>query len=114
GPARKTIQTGETSMRSRTTSTADIFRGRVLKVAWQVFLYATGLARALPAMAFADSAHFDIPAEGMPAALKAFAAQAHMQLLYQYDAVKNAHGNAISGDLDKHAALEQLLRNSGL
>jgi outer membrane receptor protein involved in Fe transport len=83
-------------------------------VAWQALVCTAGLALALPAMARADSARFDIPAEAMPAALKAFAAQAHMQLLYQYNAVKNAHGNAVNGDLDKRAALEQLLRNSGL
>ncbi|MGH9645040.1 MAG: TonB-dependent receptor plug domain-containing protein, partial [Terriglobales bacterium] len=50
----------------------------------------------------------------MPQALKTFAAQAHMQLLYQYNAVMNAKGNAVIGELDKHAALDQLLKDSGL
>jgi iron complex outermembrane recepter protein len=65
-------------------------------------------------MAMADSAQFNIPAQPLPIALKAFATQAHMQLLYQYDAVKSAKGNPVSGDIEKHVALTQLLRNTGL
>jgi len=65
-------------------------------------------------MARADHARFDIAPQPLPAALKAFAAQSHMQLLYQYDAVANATGNAVVGELETHAALEQLLRNTGL
>jgi iron complex outermembrane receptor protein len=83
-------------------------------MAWQVLLCAAGLLITAPALALADSARFDIAAQPLPAALKAFATQAHMQLLYQYNAVRNAHGNAVSGDLEKHTALEQLLRNTGL
>jgi hypothetical protein len=83
-------------------------------MAWQVLLCAAGLLITAPALALADSARFDIAAQPLPAALKAFASQAHMQLLYQYNAVRNAHGNAVSGDLEKHSALEQLLRNTGL
>lgn len=101
-------------MGSSTARSADIARYRILIMARQALLCAAGLALALPAMAFADSARFDIAAEAMPAALREFAAQAHIQILYQYNAVKNAQGNAISGDLDKRAALEQLLRHSGL
>jgi iron complex outermembrane recepter protein len=83
-------------------------------MAWQALLCATGFMLAAPAMALADKAHFEIPAQAMPQALKAFAAQAHMQLLYQYKAVEHVNANAVNGDLDKHAALEELLRNSGL
>jgi len=83
-------------------------------MAWQGLLCTAALLLTAPAMALADSARFDIAAQPMPAALKAFAAQAHMQLLYRYNAVQNAHGNAVSGELEKHAALEQLLRDSGL
>ena len=89
-------------------------RARPLKMAWVAFVCAAGIVLTAPAMALADSARFSIPAQPLPQALKAFAAQAHMQLLYQYSAVANAKGNAVSGDLDKHAALEQLLKNSGL
>ena len=37
-----------------------------------------------------------------------------MQLLYEYSAVANASGNAVSGDLDKHVALAKLLQGTGL
>lgn len=69
---------------------------------------------AVPAAAMADSARFEIVAQPMPAALKTFAQQAQMQLLYEYGAVANMTGNAISGDLEKRVALEALLRNTGL
>lgn len=85
-----------------------------LMVAWRIFLCSTGLALTVPALAVADSAHFVIPAQSLPVALKVFAAQAHMQLLYQFDAVENVKGNPVNGDLDKHSALTQLLRNTGL
>lgn len=89
-------------------------RSRILLMTSRLALIAAGALLTVPALALADSARFDIPAGSLPQALKAFATQAHMQLLYQYDAVKSAHGNAVSGEFDKHAALEQLLRNSGL
>jgi iron complex outermembrane receptor protein len=87
---------------------------RWLRMGWQALLCSAGLLITVPAMAMADSLHFDIVAQPMPAALKAFAAQAHMQLLYRYNVVQRIRANAISGDLDKHAALEQMLRSSGL
>src|ERR1700728_1012702 len=87
---------------------------RRLRMAWRALVCSAGLLITMPALAIADSLHFDIAAQPMPAALKAFAAQAHMQLLYRYNVVQKIRANAISGDLDKHAALEQLLRSSGL
>lgn len=80
----------------------------------QTLLCGAGLLIAGPALALAHPAHFDIPPQSMPQALQAFAAQAHMQLLYEYNAIRNSRGNAVKGDLDSHTALEQLLRNSGL
>ncbi len=93
---------------------AESVRCRSLMVAWRVFFCAAGVALAAPAMAIADSARFNIPAQPLPVALKAFAVRAHMQLLYQYDAVKGARGNQVVGDLETHAALLRLLRNTGL
>ena len=75
---------------------------------------ACGLLSSAPALAVADSQRFDIPAQPLPAALKAFAAQAHIQLFYVYSVVANARGNAIQGVLDTHQALEALLRDTGL
>jgi iron complex outermembrane recepter protein len=72
------------------------------------------IAITLPALAFADSARFAIRAEPLPAALKAFAQQAHMQLLYEYSIVHDIRGNSVSGILEKRAALLRLLRNTGL
>jgi outer membrane receptor protein involved in Fe transport len=66
-----------------------------------------------PAIGLAESQAFDIPAQPLPAALKAFAAQAHVQLLYVYSAVANSSGNAVHGDLDSREALAELLRNTG-
>jgi hypothetical protein len=83
-------------------------------MACRALLCATGVLLASPAMAIADSAQFSIAAQPMSAALKTFAAQAPMQLLYQYSAVSRATANPVSGELDKHAALELLLKNTGL
>jgi outer membrane receptor protein involved in Fe transport len=80
----------------------------------RALICASAVLLTVPAMAMADAARFNITAQPLPAALKAFADQAHMQVLYQYDAVSGATGNAVSGKLDKHAALEQLLKNTGL
>jgi iron complex outermembrane recepter protein len=81
---------------------------------WQALACCVGIALTLPALAMADSARFAIKAQPLPAALKAFAQQAHMQLLYEYGIVRDIRGNAVSGLLEKHAALVQLLRNTGL
>jgi iron complex outermembrane recepter protein len=101
-------------MRSINDPSATVYRGKVLKMTLGALASSIAALLAAPAMAVADSARFDIPAEPLPAALKAFAAQAHMQLLYQYDAIASANGNAVKGTQDKHAALEQLLRKTGL
>jgi outer membrane receptor protein involved in Fe transport len=66
-----------------------------------------------PALAIADSQSFDIPAQPLTSALKTFAAQSHVQLLYVYSAVANSTGNAVHGDLDTREALAELLRNTG-
>jgi len=81
-------------------------------MAWQALICVAVLFVSTPASA--DPAQFSIAAEGLPAALKEFAAQAHMQLLYQFGAVATVTGNPVSGNLEKHAALELLLRNTGL
>src|ERR1700719_1862620 len=75
---------------------------------------ASGLLLATPGRATADPARFDIAAQPLPNALKNFAAQAKMQLLYRYDTVSRATASPVAGQLEKHAALEQLLRGTGL
>jgi TonB-dependent receptor len=75
---------------------------------------ASGLVLALPASVRADPAKFNIAAQPLPDALKNFAAQAKMQLLYPYDLVSHAIANPIAGDLEKHAALDAMLQGTGL
>jgi iron complex outermembrane receptor protein len=67
-----------------------------------------------PALARADTARFEIKAEPLSIALRTFAQQAHMQLLYEYAIVRDVRGNSVIGVLEKHSALEALLRNTGL
>src|SRR5580698_6076842 len=69
---------------------------------------------AAPGKASADPARFDIAAQPLPTALKNFAAQAKMQLLYRYDIVSHATAGPVSGQLERHAALELLLQGTGL
>src|SRR3984885_10293162 len=69
---------------------------------------------AAPGTASADPARFDIAAQPLPTALKSFAAQAKMQLLYRYDIVSHATASPVTGQLERHAALDLLLRGTGL
>src|ERR1700731_3123188 len=80
----------------------------------QALTCASGLMLAAPGSASADPARFDITAEPLPNALKHFAAQAKMQLLYRYDVVSHATATPVAGQLKKHAALERLLQGTGL
>src|SRR5215213_4144321 len=88
---------------------------RVVRLAiLQALACTSGLLLTTPGMAHADPAQFDIGPQPLPDALKNFAAQAKMQLLYRYDVVRNATANPVTGQLEKHAALEQMLRGTGL
>jgi TonB-dependent receptor len=80
----------------------------------QALTCASGLMLAAPGSASADPARFDINAEPLPNALKHFAAQAKMQLLYRYDVVSHATATPVTGQLEKHAALDRLLQGTGL
>jgi TonB-dependent receptor len=80
----------------------------------QALACASGLLLATPGSASADPSRFDIAAQPLPNALKNFAAQAKMQLLYRYDIVSHATASPVTGQLEKHAALEQLLQGTGL
>ena len=63
-------------MRPNHGAVAAVLRAR-LTMASQALICATGLLLTAPAMAMADSAHFNISAQPLPAALKAFAVQAN-------------------------------------
>src|ERR1700737_1108115 len=88
--------------------------GLVRLAVLQALACASGLVLATPGRASADPARFDIAAQPLPNALKNFAAQAKMQLLYRYEIVSHATASPVAGQLEKHAALEQLLRGTGL
>jgi iron complex outermembrane recepter protein len=80
----------------------------------QALACTSGLLLTSPGQAHADPAHFDIGPQPLPDALRNFATQAKMQLLYRYDVVRNATANPVTGRLEKHAALEQMLQGTGL
>jgi len=88
--------------------------GSVRKAVLRALACATGLLLVAPDRAFAEPATFDIAAQPLPNALKAFAAQAKMQLLYRSDVVSQAMASPVRGKLEKHAALERMLRGTGL
>jgi TonB-dependent receptor len=88
--------------------------GLVRLAVWQALGCASGLLLAAPGKASGDPARFDIAPQPLPGALRTFATQAKMQLLYRYDIVSHATANSVSGQLEKHAALEQMLRGTGL
>jgi outer membrane receptor for ferric coprogen and ferric-rhodotorulic acid len=100
-------------MGSNNARSAVAIRSKII-MACRALMCASAFLLTIPAMAMADSARFNIAAQPLPQALKAFADQAHMQVLYQYDAVAGATGNAVSGTLEKRDALERLLKNTGL
>src|SRR5271166_2207959 len=88
---------------------------RLVRVAvLHALVCAPGLMLAIPGTASADPARFDIAAQPLPNALKNFAAQAKMQLLYRYDVVSHATATPVTGQLEKHAALERMLQGTGL
>ena len=75
---------------------------------------ASVLVLATPESVSADPAKFNIEAQPLPNALKNFATQAKMQLLYPYELVSHAIANSVVGDLEKHAALDAMLKGTGL
>src|SRR5579872_7177053 len=76
---------------------------------------AYGLLFSAPGLALAANPQwFDIPGQPLPSALRALAAQAHIQLFYVYSVVAKKRGNAVRGELDTRQALEELLRDTGL
>jgi len=85
-------------------------RSRVIEL---IVVAALSASAALPA--FASEVHrFDIPAEEAPAAIRDFAAQAHVQILVAGEKVKGKRLHSVSGSLSTDQGLQQLLQGSGL
>lgn len=80
-------------------------------------LCATALCLSVSTAALAQDTSgiaFDIPAQPMSEALRTFAEQAGMQLLYRPDAITGLNARALQGQYDRRQALEQLLRETDL
>ena len=71
---------------------------------------------ALSAVAAADdpAKHFDIPQQSLPSALTEFARQSDRQLLFSTKAVDSKQTTGVKGDLAPEAALQVLLKGTGL
>jgi iron complex outermembrane receptor protein len=65
------------------------------------------------AFAGANPESFDIAAQPLPSALKAFAAQAHVQLLFDYKALSRLRTGPVKGQMQANEALALLLKGSG-
>lgn len=65
------------------------------------------------ARASANPESFDIAAQAMPSALRAFAAQAHVQLLFDYKALARLRTVPVKGRMQTNEALILLLKGSG-
>jgi iron complex outermembrane receptor protein len=76
-------------------------------------LGALWLAVSPTALARANTESFDIAAQAMPGALKAFAAQAHLQLLFDYKALARLRTGPVKGRMEPKDALQRLLKGSG-
>jgi len=68
-------------------------------------------ARAAPSN---DPVDFNIPAGNLSAALDRFAEQSGLQIVYDQPVPKTAQAKALNGHLPRRAALDQLLKGSGL
>ena len=90
----------------RRTSVPRALRGRLATTVLMLAAFSTQVR--------ADVIRFHIASQPMPSALRAFAEQAHMQVLYDFDAVAALRCNPVEGELDKREALRQLLLNTGL
>ncbi len=87
----------------------------VLRATTGALLFALWLGAASPACAASPAPiRFDIASQPLSTALRSFAAQANMQILYRQDVVQGVTASPVVGSFDKRAALEQLLSGTGL
>src|SRR6185437_17046024 len=81
------------------------------KITLSTLLGAASVA-AMMGAAFASS--FDVPAGDMDGALRSYMSQSGIQLLIPDDLVKGIHTNGVKGEMAPDAALNRLLRGTGL
>jgi len=89
------------------TSATRIHR-RTLACALTLALFASSAAMA------DESVRFDIGSQPLVAALKTFAEQSNMRLLYEQDAVRHVTANPVVGNFGKREALEKMLQGTGV
>jgi len=86
---------------------------RIKRLGFTMSLLTAWLAGSLAAEAMASGVTFNIAAGSAPTTLKEFAAEAHVQLLFDYRAVQTLKTPAVKGLLEPSEALKVLLRGSG-
>ncbi|MFT3790925.1 MAG: TonB-dependent receptor [Rudaea sp.] len=100
-------------MRSISIGMASRFHARASALA-----LAIGVAAQLPALAAtpapSDAHAFHISQGTLDAALRQFATQSHMQVLYDPALVQNLHASAFNGTVSAEKALQALLKGTGL
>jgi iron complex outermembrane recepter protein len=75
---------------------------------------AIALGLSVAGRAPAQSVAFDIPEEDALSAIPEFARQANLQIVAPANELKGIRTHAVRGTIDVHAALEQLLRGTGI
>lgn len=86
---------------------------RFKRIGFTVGLVTVWFAGCLAAHAMASGVTFEIAAGSAATTLKQFAAQAHVQLLFDYKAVQSLKTPALRGKLEPSEALKILLQGSG-
>ena len=79
-----------------------------------VSLVTAGMTTPAHAQQTDEIVEFDIPAQKLSNALKSYGVAADRQVLFAVNLVRGKQANAVSGELQPDAALEQLLIGSGL
>src|ERR1700679_3710760 len=86
-------------------------RGRLTNVQMSAFILASLLALPLAAQ---EMHTFDISAQDPASAIRAFGAQAHMQILASADDLQGKKLNPVNGDISTENAFNDLLAGTGL
>lgn len=88
---------------------------RIASAAALVLAFQAAMAQTSPTSAAAPTVvSFNIPAQPLDQALAQFARQAGLQLAASPDLIRGLQGRPVRGTLDTQAALDELLRGSGL
>ena len=84
-------------------------RSLQVSVRTSLFLLAGLAARPV----FAEPIAFEVPAEKADVALLSFSRQAHVEVLFSYEALHGVDSSAVSGSLEPAEAIERLLAGTG-